>query len=225
MKSKKNKRRKIKYKSVTLLLVIVFILLGICFFITNTRIENIYITGNSILTEQQIIDEAGIRKYPKIITLNKKRIINNLKKNVYIKQVNIKYSNLMREVNIEIKENKPLLYYQYEDVYLLSDASRVKEQYALPVLINQTPEDILEKLLDKIYKLDDGIIGRISEIKYSPTDVDNNLFELIMNDGNLVYINFNSFDKLNNYPDFIKSFDNKKGILHLDSGDYLEIFK
>ena len=80
MKSKKNKRRKIKYKSVTLLLVIVFILLGICFFITNTRIENIYITGNSILTEQQIIDEAGIRKYPKIITLNKKRIINNLKK-------------------------------------------------------------------------------------------------------------------------------------------------
>ena len=225
MKDKKKKRRKIKYKNVTFLLFIVFILLGICLFITTSKVKNIYIIGNSILTDQQIIDEAGLRKYPKIITLNKRKIVKKIEKNVYIKSANIKYSNLMREVNIEIKENKPLLYYQYEDVYLLSDASRVKEQYALPVLINQTPEDILEKLLDKLYSLDEEIIGRISEIKYSPTDVDDNLFELIMNDGNLVYINFNSFNKLSNYIDFIKSFEGKKGILHLDSGDYLEIFK
>ena len=46
-----------------------------------------------------------------------------------------------------------------------------------------------------------------------------------MNDGNIVYVDFNTFEKLANYPDFIRGLDDKKGILHLDSGDYLEVFK
>lgn len=225
MKNKKIKRRKIKYKNVTLMLFILVILLGICFFITSTRIKNIYIEGNSILTDQQIIDECGIRDYPKIISINRKKMESNLKDNPYIEDVSIKYSNLMREVKITIKENRPLLYYQYEDAYLLSNGKRIKDKYPLPTLINQTPEDILEKLLKKIYKLDENILGRISEIKYSPSKVNDNLFYLTMNDGNLVYVDFNTFNKLENYPDFIKGLDNRKGILHLDSGDYLEIFK
>lgn len=225
MKNKKIKRRKIKYKNVTLMLFILVILLGICFFITSTRIKNIYIEGNSILTDQQIIDECGIRDYPKIISINRKKMESNLKDNPYIEDVSIKYSNLMREVKITIKENRPLLYYQYEDAYLLSNGKRIKDKYSLPTLINQTPEDILEKLLKKIYKLDENILGRISEIKYSPSKVNDNLFYLTMNDGNQVYVDFNTFNKLENYPDFIKGLDNRKGILHLDSGDYLEIFK
>ena len=225
MKNKKIKRRKIKYKNVTVLLVIVTILLGICYYITTARVENIYIEGNSILTDQQIIDEVGLRKYPKIININRKKMKENLINNPYIDEVDIEYGNLMREVKIKIKENKPLLYYQYEDAYLLSNGKRIKDKYSLPSLINQTPEGILEKLLKRLYKLDDNVLGRISEIKYSPSKVNDNLFYLTMNDGNLVYIDFNTFNKLENYPDFIKGLDGKKGILHLDSGDYLEIFK
>ena len=113
MKNKKIKRRKIKYKNVTVLLFVLILLLSICFYITNTRVENIYIEGNSILTDQQIIDEVGLRKYPKIIAINRKKMKENLIDNPYIENVEIKYGNLMREVKISIKENKPLLYYQY----------------------------------------------------------------------------------------------------------------
>ena len=45
-----------------------------------------------------------------------------------------------------------------------------------------------------------------------------------MNDGNYVYLTLKKFDNINKYVDMIKSFDNKKGILHLDSGEYFKQF-
>ena len=46
-----------------------------------------------------------------------------------------------------------------------------------------------------------------------------------MNDGNYVYVTMKKFDVLNNYVDFIREFDNKKGILYLNSGEYFKIFE
>ena len=77
--------------------------------------------------------------------------------------------------------------------------------------------------------LDYGIISSISEIEYSPDKsgtgsiLDETRFMFRMNDGNIVYINL---DKLNNMKYYFKiyaSLNNKKGILHLDSGDYMEV--
>ena len=46
-----------------------------------------------------------------------------------------------------------------------------------------------------------------------------------MVDGNEVYITISKMDKLNKYLSIIEKLDNKKGILYLDSGNYLEIKK
>lgn len=192
--------------------------------VTNFRVQNIYVEGNDFISDQQIIDIAGISNYPKIIKLNKKKIKNNLLDNEYINDIDIKYSNLGREITIRIKENIPVIYYQYDETYILSDGSYVKDKYSLPVLINQTPDNILKKLVKKLSNIDKDVLYRISEIRYYPSDVDEELFLLIMEDGNYVYINFYNFNKLNNYVDIIKSFDTKKGIIHFDSGDYLELF-
>ena len=71
-------------------------------------------------------------------------------------------------------------------------------------------------------KVDSDIVKQISEIKYNPNDVDEELFLLTMTDGNYVYITLNSFNQINQYLDIVKNFSNKKGILHLDSGNYFE---
>ena len=63
----------------------------------------------------------------------------------------------------------------------------------------------------------------ISEIEYSKTSYDKERFKLYMNDGNEVYITIDKIDKLNKYKSIVKKLDNKKGILYLDSGNYLEI--
>ncbi len=225
MNKQKKKKRKIKYKNIFIFIFIAILLFICIYFVLDSKITNIYIKGNSFLTDQQIIDEAGLKNYPKISAVNTKKISKKLKENIYIENVNITHHHFFREITIEITENKPILYYAYDEVSLLADGREVKQSYTLPTLINQTPEDILKKLLKKLDELDGDILTRISEIRYAPTNVDEQLFYLTMDDGNDVYINFNSFSKLNNYIDIVRSFNNKKGTVHLDSGDYLEINK
>jgi cell division septal protein FtsQ len=72
--------------------------------------------------------------------------------------------------------------------------------------------------------IDTDIINRISEIKYDPNNVDEERFLLTMNDGNYVYLTLSHFDKINSYVDIIKNFENQKGILYLDSGEYFKVY-
>jgi len=225
---KKNKEKKkinfnINYKKILIVVVILFVISFAIYKLLNIRIKNIYIEGNSILSDQEIIDSAKLRDYPKTFHANSKKIKKDLEKNVYIKSAKVTKSSFFSTVNIKIEENKPLIYYNYNNKVILADYTFVSDYFDVPILVNQTPEDILKKLLEEMNKIDYDIIGRISEIEYVPNEVDDNLFLLKMSDGNYVYINIKTFKKINNYLDMVMTFDNKKGILHLDSGDYFTI--
>ena len=219
-------KKKIKYKNIIIFIFIIVIISLSIYYILNLRIKNNYIKGNKEIIDQKVIDISELKNYPRIISLSKKTIQKKLTSNKYIEndKENINYFN--QSIEIEIEENIPVLYYSYDDTYLLSNGSSISDKkYNLPILINQTPDLILKKLLKKLSNIDKDSLDRISEIKYSPSTVDEELFFLTMSDGNYVYINFNSFNKLNNYIDYIKNFKKKKGILHLDSGDYLEVYE
>lgn len=222
-KKKKVVKRKIKYKNIFIFcLIFIFIIISI-YGIFNIKIKNIYIENNDFLTDQYIIDTAKLSDYPLLISTSTKSIKKRLEENVYVKSASVTRDDLFQTINIKIEENKPVLFYEYDNTYLLEDNTSVKENYDVPILINQTPEDKLKELLIKLGGLDDDIINRISEIRYYPTEADEELFYLTMIDGNYVYINFNRFDKLNYYVEIVKGLDNKKGIIHLDSGNYLEV--
>lgn len=227
---KKNKKvvpvkRKVKYKNIfKVIFVICLIILGV-YYVINVRIKNIYVKGNTFLSDQYIIDVAKLKDYPTIISTKNSNIKKILEDDVYIKKAKVYKTGLMDEINIEITENKPVAYYVYEEKYLLEDSSRVSDKYNVPVVINQVPDNILKELTEKLGKISPDTLNRISEIRYYPNKVDEELFFLTMNDGNYIYINFNSFSKLDSYMDIVISFNNKKGIIHLDSGNYLEIIK
>ena len=44
-----------------------------------------------------------------------------------------------------------------------------------------------------------------------------------MNDGNEVYTTISKLDKLNKYESIVAKLNGKRGILYLDSGNYLEV--
>ena len=217
-----------KYKSlnyvriITILAVIIMSLL-LVFKVFNTKITNIRVEGNNILSEQEIIDMAGIRNYPNSLAHPCHSISKKLEKNIYIDSVKVKKSNFLKKVTITIKENRPLYFYQPDNQTILSNGTHVLDKFNVPVLVNQVPEDILDKFTKKFNDVNDEILIRINEIRYVPTEVDDNLFLLSMNDQNYIYVNNNTLIKLNDYLSMLKTFNNKKGILHLDSGDYFEI--
>lgn len=225
-KVRKAKKRsvKIRYGRVALALIILFLVIYIFNQFVKFPIKNIYISNNSILSDQQIIDIAGLTDYPSIITTSNSIIKRRLEKNVYIKRAKV-YKKKLKEVYINVEENYPLFYDSSLKKTILKDKSKVDIDISSALLVNYVPDTIYNNFLDCMSKIDRKILSRISEIKYDPNSVDNERFLLSMNDGNYVYLTLIYFEKINNYVEILKNFEEKKGILYLDSGEYFQVYE
>ena len=223
-KKKNKKKRKLNKKRFFTFLVIFTLLVTFIYKLFNTNIKNIYISGNEYLTDQEIIDIAKLKNYPNSINNLSYSIKNRLEKEEYISSAKVKKKGFISKVYIEIKENYPLFYYQVENKTILYNGDKVTDKFTVPTVINQIPNTVYDEFLKKLKKVDKDILNRISEIEYSPNDVDEERFFILMNDGNYVYLTLNKFLSINKYIDMVKSFDNKKGILYLDSGEYFDVF-
>ena len=225
---KKNKKKK-KLNIIKLLvfILIFYIIIYSIYSLFNMKIRNIVIKGNTYLKDYEIIEQANIKDYPPMLTLNKNKNINKLKELDLISDATIKKS-FDFTLTIEVVEKKIIL--EYDNNYYLSDGSKIKGSYlGTPTLVNYVPEGTLKKFLNEMGKLDYDIINSISEIEYSPTKnsdgniTDEDIFIFKMNDGMIVYISTDKLDIMNKYQKIYASLGDKKGILHLDKGNYLEV--
>ncbi len=225
---KKNKKKK-KLNIIKLLvfILIFYIIIYSIYSLLNMKIRNIVIKGNTYLKDYEIIEQANIKDYPPMLTLNKNKTINKLKELDLISDATIKKF-FDFTLTIEIVEKKIIL--EYDNNYYLSDGSKIKGSYlGTPTLVNYVPEGTLKKFLNEMGKLDYDIINSISEIEYSPTKnsdgniTDEDIFIFKMNDGMIVYISTDKIDIMNKYQKIYASLGDKKGILHLDKGNYLEV--
>ncbi len=216
--------RKFNIKKFILFIIVIFILIVFFNYLLKIRLKSIVVLGNNYYTDEEIIEKAGIEKYPKFVFINSALIRKKLLKLDLIDdvKVNKKYD---FTITIDIKEKKILYYDRADDMYMLSDYKKYNLDNVLgsATLINYIPSDIETKFLKEINKIDENILKLISEIEYSKTEYDKERFLLTMNDGNQVYISINKFNVINKYIDIVKKLDNKKGILYLDSGNYFEI--
>ncbi|MBQ2946807.1 MAG: FtsQ-type POTRA domain-containing protein [Bacilli bacterium] len=224
MGKSKNRKRKLNKKRLFIVLILFFLLSFIIVKVFNSNIKNIYVKGNELLTDQEIIDIAGIEDYPTSINNLSVTLESRLEKNQYILEADVTKSNLTSKITIEVKENYPMFYYQTENKTILYNNDKVTEKFTTPTVINQIPNTVYDKFLKAMKKVKKNILYRMSEIEYSPNEVDEERFFILMNDGNYVYLTLDKFLAINKYIDMVKSFDNKKGILYLDSGEYFDIF-
>ena len=203
-------------------ILLVYFVLFFGYNIANLHIKNIYIHDNEFFTDQEIIELADLTDYPPYINTYFNNIKNKLLENNYIKKVNIKRT-LSRKIYIEIEEYKPL--FIYKEKLILSSTTAVNNKYNIdfiPYVINNI-DDIYDKVIEKFNKIDKNILLKISHIEYTPNEVDKERFLLYMTDSNYVYITLSKIDKINKYNFIVQELENKKGIIYLDSGDYVEI--
>ena len=224
IKKKQKKHIKIKYGRIILALIILGLFIYLIGQIFKFPIKNIYIYNNTILSDQEIIDIAHLNNYPSIISTPNFRVKNRLEKNVFIKSAKV-YKKKLKEIHIKIEENYPLFYNSTSKKTVLSNKSLTTVEMVSPVLVNYVPDTIYKDFLDEMSKIDRNVIDRISEIKYDPNSVDGERFIFTMNDGNYVYLTLIHFEKINNYVDILKNFENKKGVLYLDSGEYFQVYE
>lgn len=220
--SKKEKKVRIRYGRLLIFLIILFFILYLVLTYIKIPIKNIYVKGNSILSDQEIIDLSGLRDYPSVLSFTNYQVAKKLEKNILIQKAKVKKD--FRKVYITVIENYGLFYNSETGKTIMYD-ERTSDLKDVPTLINHVTEETYNLFIQKMKLLTRDIINRISEIKYDPNDVDEERFLFYMNDGNYVYITLEKIEVLNNYVDIIKTFDNKKGILYLDSGEYFEMFE
>lgn len=200
----------------------------------NSKIKNIYVVGNNYFHEQDIIEIAGIKDYPKFKKINKKKIKEKLLNEELINDVKVSLS-FDLELTIEIKENKALCYSENDNKVILSDGSKIDNKYdfiGMPILskienINEIKqfEEIYDRFIKAFNKVNLDVLNKISEINYKPSNLDKDRFLLYMNDQIYVYVTLTKIDVLNSYNEITGSLEGKKGILYLDSGNHFEIIE
>lgn len=223
MKSKK-KKRKVRYDRIIIFLGIIIFLVFSFTYVLNIKISNIYISGNEYLTDQQIIEIAGISDYPSTLQNLSFQIKERLKSDISIKDAKVVKKGFT-QVYIEVEENRPLFYYEYNNKTILLDGKENSNKYNVPMVINYITDTYYDAFVTEMGKLDKQVLSRISEIQFYPNEVDDNRFLLTMNDGNYVYVNISTFNKLNKYITILESLPDKNGILYLDYGNNFEIIK
>ena len=221
-------KKKVKLKIIPIIILLFTLIIG--FFIFNLLIKipikNIYIEGNKILKDQEIIELAGIENYPSFIKTTSSKIKSKIRKNPYVKEVNIDKSELFK-VKIKIIEYKLLFINKTTNRIVIEEKQEIKNDrnIELPVLNNYVPDTKYTSLVKNMQKVDDETINKISEITYLPNDKDKDRFLLYMNDGNSVYLTLTKWKQINYYEDVVTQLNGKKGILNLDSGNHFEIFE
>ncbi len=220
---KKVKKKHLNLKGVILVLLIVYLIGMFLYTIFTMSIKNIYIKGTKLLSDNEIIEVAGIKKYPSIFKISKKSLSKKIKTLELVKNVSIT-KKLNGKLIIEIEEAYPLFYNRNNDRVVLSNGAEVEnktEYIGIPSLVNYTPSDILKRFINSFSNIDTDIIAMINEIVYDPDisediTIDKERFLLRMNDGNLAYVNILNMKRLNDYSTIFAAI-NEKGTVYLDS--------
>lgn len=216
--------RRIRYKRLFLFLLIIFVLGLILFKFLTLKITNIYVDGNIYFSDQEVIELAKLSNYPSAFFTFSKRVEYNIEKDELIEKAEVDKKGFTK-IYIYVVENKPIFYDQVNNKTVLKNGSSVDKKYNVPSLSNVVSTDIYSEFLSQFSKINYDVFNNISEIEYAPNSVDSKLFLFTMNDGNYIYVNLDRFESVNKYFDMIVNFNNHKGILYLDSGEYFKILE
>lgn len=226
MAKKVVKKRRIRLSGLLILLLIVGIFVFGVYLFFNINIKNIIINGNNNVTDEEIIEIANIKDYPKFFLTKTTDIKKSIMKNPFIKKVKVKRG-FYSTIYIEIKEYDVLLKNAITNKYILSNEKEIDSEieFRVPILVNYVPNNKYKKLIEYTANINNDVFGKISEIRYDPNEYDKDRFLLYMDDGNSVYLTLTKFEMINYYNEVLPKLEGKKGILYLDSGNHFKIME
>ena len=224
-RKKKKKKRKLKIKNILIFLLVLICFCGLICLIILMPVRNIYINGNNVISDEVIIEQSGLDKYPSFLLTSSNKVKNSLRNNKYISDVKIK-KKLGNIIEIKVLEHRLISFLANDTKIILSNGNVVDNIYNvsdLPVLNSNLSDRKKIEFAKKFNKVDKDILRQISQIEYVPVKVDEERFLLYMDDGNLVYVTLTKINKLNKYNKIKGKLVGKMGVVYLDSGDYVEL--
>ena len=222
-KKKKVIKRHFKWKVFFKIFVLLFFVGLMIFFLFQIKTSRIIVTGNTLVSDNEIIVTSGFKNYPYLFRESTKDIKERLQTISLIDSVNI-HKSILGTLRIEVMEAKPLFYNRNNNKLVLANKKEIESEnlYGVPTLINYVPDTYYARFIEELGEIDTNVLSLISEIEYQPwtsndVTIDDTRFFLRMSDGNHVYVNLINLSKLNNYIEIYASLEGKSGTLYLDS--------
>lgn len=223
------KKRKIKFLNLFIILIVLFGLSFSVYYILQIPLKGIVIKNSNYLNDDYIIELAGIKNYPKYVTISCNDLEKKIVKSNYIDSVKVKRK-WPFIIEIDVVENKPLFFDMDKNKYVFDNSKStlsddISSNFLVPRLLNYVPDVKYEKFITGMGNVKAEILTKISDIEYQPNDYDKDRFLLYMDDGNLVYLTLTKFKMINHYNEVIPQLEGHKGILYLDSGNHFKIME
>lgn len=235
-KLKKQRQKKLTTRLITLILLFSFAILIVVYFISSlSRVDIVSVSGTKEVADQEIIDVSQIKSgddFWRVFFERKaisKKVFSELPQ---VKAVEIDFSGL-NDYTIKIEEYQTVAYLAEDNKYynILENGKIVNESRKIsignpPIFKNFEENKALRTIIIQYQLLNENIQNSISEIEYTPSDIDDHLIKLYMNDGNEVIASIPSFaEKMVYYPDMVKKIGDQKGTFNIEVGAYFSPFE
>lgn len=212
-KKKKRKKRRRKFK---LMLLAIVIIAGTLYFCSSaSKVKSLEVRGNVFYTRDMVLKKAGLSYESRYLVYPKFYLEWQLEKDDLIEDAIVSKS-LDGTISIEVKE-KTIVGYYYDSgkTYVLANDGTSQEITSenLDTIVNFPFIDGFDKTqrknLAKAFKgsttsVDRDIIAMISEMQPHKESYDAHMVEVIMQDGNRLYVSYGSIPMLNSYKSVLK---------------------
>lgn len=196
-------------------------------------VQNVLVTGNRYVSEEQILLKVGLHERTGFWNVNKDEMREALTSLEEIKEASI-IKSFPNTIVIDIEEYSRVAYLVSGGLYFpILESGKVLEQIEMgtvpadaPLFVNWLAGETLEEMAAELSKVPESIKQRISEIYFTPIEADPLRITLYMNDGNEVSSTVRQFStKIVAYPAIVKQLDpSKRGIIHMKTNPYFELF-
>lgn len=213
---KKTRPNKVLISFICLFFIAIIFLLY--FQSSYSKLDQVYISGVSILSEEQVKRFSGVRQEMFYFNFTTDQIEKRLLAVEEIQAVEVKRE-WPNHLHIEIEEYPHVAFWLEDNRifpiigsgYILFDREWLNKPITLPLIHRwQTKEGILE-LSSELAKLPRSILAMISEIQLTPTSTDPYRLTLFMEDGHEVYTTIRKFsEKISLYPSLLETITEDK---------------
>ncbi|MGB7366163.1 cell division protein FtsQ/DivIB [Carnobacterium jeotgali] len=235
-KLKKQRQKKLITRLIALILLFSFAILVVVYFISPlSKVDMLSVSGTKEVADQEIIDVSQIKSGDNLwkVFFERKEISKNLLSELpQVKSMKISFDGL-NDYIIKIEEYQTVAYLAEENKYynILENGKIVNESRKVsignpPIFKSFEENKALKAMIEQYKLLNENIQNSISEVEYTPSEIDDYLIKLYMNDGNEVVASIPSFaEKMIYYPDMVKKIGVQKGTFNIEVGAYFSPFE
>lgn len=235
-KLKKQRQKKLITRLIALILLFLFAILVVVYFISPlSKVDMLSVSGTKEVADQEIIDVSQIKSGDNLwkVFFERKEISKNLLSELpQVKSMKISFDGL-NDYIIKIEEYQTVAYLAEENKYynILENGKIVNESRKVsignpPIFKSFEENKALKAMIEQYKLLNENIQNSISEVEYTPSEIDDYLIKLYMNDGNEVVASIPSFaEKMIYYPDMVKKIGDQKGTFNIEVGAYFSPFE